>query len=470
MLEFPEGFVWGTATASYQIEGAVNEDGRGQSIWDTFSHEPGRVLHGDTGDIACDHYHRYAEDVALMGALGLNGYRFSIAWPRIQPEGRGPVNQAGLDFYRRVVDAALELGIAPAVTLYHWDLPQALQDEGGWQNRDTVARFVEYAQLVAGSLGDRVGQWITLNEPWVSAFVGHEMGQHAPGVRDTGAALAVAHHLMLAHGQAVPVLREALPAEARVGITLNLGPVHPATGAEEDLAAADLVDAYANRWFLDPVLKGHYPELLAEIHRDQLGPDLVRNGDLETISAPIDFLGINYYTCRHVGAVGENKDLAATGSEVEASSAARRPYPAYLGAVEVPELGVARTTKSWAIEPDGLRELLVLLHEEYGPLPLYVTENGAAFYDYVTPEGAVNDPARVDYLHRHFAAAHAAIQAGVDLRGYFVWSFLDNFEWADGYSQRFGLVFVDYRTQARIPKTSAAFVASVAKDNALPDP
>jgi beta-glucosidase len=467
MLEFPEGFVWGTATASYQIEGAVNEDGRGRSIWDTFSHEAGMVLHGDTGDIACDHYHRFAEDAVIMGSLGLNGYRLSIAWPRIQPEGAGRANQAGLDFYRRVVDAVLEQGIAPAITLYHWDLPQALQDRGGWQNRDTAARFVEYAELIAGALGDRVRLWITLNEPWVSAFVGHELGQHAPGVRDTGAALQAAHHLMLAHGLAVPALRAALPAEAQVGITLNLGPVHAATTAPEDAAVADLVDAYANRWFLDPILKGAYPERLHDINRTHLGPEVVRDGDLKVISAPIDFLGVNYYTCRHVGAAEDNTQLATVGSEVEASSAARRPYPPYLGAVEIPEPGVARTTKGWAIEPDGLRELLVRLHDDYGPLPLYVTENGAAFYDYATPEGAVNDPARIDYLHRHFAAAHAAIQAGVDLRGYFVWSLLDNFEWADGYSQRFGLIFVDYLTQARIPKASAAFVAAVAQDNAV---
>jgi beta-glucosidase len=466
---FPDGFLWGTATASYQVEGGVYEDGRGKSIWDTFCHTPGRVFHGDTGDIACDHFHRFADDVKLMGSLGLSAYRFSVAWPRIQPEGSGAPNQAGLDFYRRLADSLRAEGIEPAATLYHWDLPQALQDKGGWTDRDTASRFAEYAGLVAEALGEQVRLWITLNEPWVSAFVGYELGQHAPGVRDTRSAVLASHHLLLGHGRAVAALRGTIPATSQIGITLNLYPVHAATDSQEDRAAAARVDAYGNRWFLDPVLLGRYPEELSAIYQREIGGEWTEAGDLQEIHADIDFLGVNYYTTRRVGAAGDGATPTDEGSEVEATASARRPYPRHLGATEVPVAGLARTTKGWAIQPEGLKELLIWLKDQYGDLPLYVTENGAAFADYVDPEGRVHDPERIDYLSSHFKAAEEAIGAGVDLRGYFVWSFLDNFEWADGYSQRFGLVYVDYKSQERIPKSSARFVADVAKANAVPE-
>lgn len=466
-LSFPPGFVWGTATASYQVEGAVHDDGRGRSIWDTFSHTPGKVFHDDNGDVTCDQYHRYRDDAALMGSLGLGAYRFSIAWPRIQPDGSGPANQRGLDFYRRLIEALKANGVQPAVTLYHWDLPQALQDKGGWASRDTAERFAEFSHLVGEALAQDVGLWITLNEPWVSAFVGHELGQHAPGIRDTETAVRASHHLLLAHGKAVRALRSVVMPDAQVGITLNLSPVHPATTSPEDAEAAAHVDAYANRWFLDPTLRGSYPAWMHSRFREVIGAEFVQDGDLEEIHADIDFLGVNFYTTRQVGARRVAEGHVAGGSEIEASSSVRRPHPWYLGAIEVPLRDVSRTAKGWAIQPDGLKELLVWLRDEYGDRPIYVTENGASFADYANPDGVVHDPERVEYLQRHFIAAHGAIAAGVDLRGYFVWSLLDNFEWADGYSQRFGIVFVDYRTQERIPKTSAAFMAQVAQDNGV---
>jgi beta-glucosidase len=466
-LPFPEGFIWGTATASYQVEGAVHDGGRGPSIWDTFSHTPGKVFHDDNGDVTCDQYHRYREDAALMGSLGLGAYRFSIAWPRVQPDGTGPANQAGLDYYRRLIEALKTNGVEPAVTLYHWDLPQALQDKGGWTSRDTAERFAEFAHLIGEALADDVNLWITLNEPWVSAFAGHELGQHAPGIRDTAAAVRASHHLLLGHGKAARVLRSVVPSHAQIGITLNLYPVYPATSSPEDAEAAAHVGAYGNRWFLDPVLSGTYPSWMHAKFREVIGQEFVQDGDLQEIHADIDFLGVNYYTTRRVGAAKVPAGQAAVGSEVEASSTARRPYPWYLEAIEVPLQDVPRTTKGWAIQPEGLKELLVWLRDEYGERPLYVTENGAAFADYVDPHGVVSDPERVEYLRRHFVAAHEAIAAGVNLRGYFVWSFCDNFEWADGYSQRFGIVFVDYKTQQRTPKASAAFMARVAKDNAV---
>lgn len=453
---FPDGFLWGTATASYQIEGAVTDDGRGSSIWDEFCRRPGKVHHGDTGDIACDHYHRWNEDLGLMAGLGLNGYRFSIAWPRVQPTGKGPVEPRGLDFYRRLVDKLEELGVTPAATLYHWDLPQALQEDGGWTNRETAYRFAEYAHEVVTALGDRVALWITLNEPWVSAFVGHLLGSHAPGVTDLPSAVRASHHLMLAHGLAVPAVREAAPAGTPVGITLNLFPARPATASEPDASAARRVDGYHNRWFLDPLLRGSYPEDLARLLHGAAGESHLSPGDLETVRAPIDFLGVNYYT-RHTVA---HRD----GGAVHAGA---RPYPDVLEAVQIIPAGVARTTKGWTVEPDGLTELLVRIKDDYGPIPLYITENGAAFADYVDPEGRVKDPERIDFLEGHLCAAHDAITAGVDLRGYFCWSLLDNFEWADGYSQRFGLVWVDYKGQERIPKTSAAWYGDVARRNAV---
>jgi beta-glucosidase len=456
-LDFPTGFLWGTATASYQIEGAVQEDGRGVSIWDTFCRTPGKVFHGDTGDVACDHYHRWRQDVELMAGLGLNAYRLSVAWPRVQPDGAGPWEQRGVDFYRRLVDRLVERGITPAVTLYHWDLPQALQDRGGWVNRSTAERFAEYAHHMVRTLGDLVPLWTTLNEPWVSAHVGYGQGTHAPGVADLGAALVAAHHLMLGHGLAVSAVRSAMAPGSSVGITLNLYPAHPASSSQADIEAAERVDGYGNRWFLGPVLKGEYPRDMAEIFHPVSGEGHIGDGDLATISAPIDFLGVNYYACRRVSA-----------GDCPAGPSPMRPYPPELHAVERADPATPVTGRGWPIQPDGLRELLVRLHRDYGPLPLYVTENGAAFHDYVDPEGTVKDPERVSYLDAHLRAAHAAIASGVDLRGYFCWSLMDNFEWAAGYSQRFGIVWVDYKTQERIPKSSAHWFGAVASRNRLP--
>lgn len=476
-LVFPDGFLWGTATAAYQIEGGVSADGRGQSIWDTFTHTPGKILHGDNGDVACDHYHRFEEDVELMSNLGLRAYRFSVAWSRVQPEGRGPVNEAGLDFYRRLVSSLRSRGIEPVVTLYHWDLPQALQDQGGWANRETVHRFEEYAGIVGTALADDVGIWITLNEPWFSSFVGHEFGQHAPGLRDTKAAVKAAHHLLLGHGKAVQRLRTCVRADAKVGITLNLDVIHPSTSSKGDDEAVDRVNAYINRWFLDPVLRGTYPQWLHTCFVDLLGGEFVEPGDLEEIHTKIDFLGVNYYTTIDVSAAQRDATTGSpsvTGFEVEptgevapAPEPPLHPYPVYLEANVGAVPGLPKVFLGYSIHPDGLRELLVWLHKEYGDIPLYITENGAAFADYVDPNGEVRDSERVEFLRSHFIAAHEALSAGVDLRGYFVWSLLDNFEWDYGYSPRFGVVYVDYKSQERIPKLSAAFLSEVSRTNAV---
>ena len=452
---FPDRFLWGTATASYQIEGAVAEDGRGRSIWDTFSHTPGKVWHGDTGDIACDHYHLWRQDVELMARLGLNAYRFSVAWPRVQPTGAGSFNQAGLDFYRRLLDDLAGHGIAPAVTLYHWDLPQALQDAGGWTNRDTAGRFADYAQEVVRHLGDRVSLWATMNEPWVAAHLGYGDGSHAPGVADLSSAYRAAHHLLLGHGLAARAVRAVMAPTSSVGITLNLSPARPASGSPADVEAAARVDGYANRWFLEPVLRSGYPEDTADLLRPLVGEAHVRPDDMATVHAPLDFLGVNYYFCHTVA--------AAPGPP----GPGNRPFPDFLRAWERPDPAVPVTGKGWPIQPEGLTQLLSRVDADYGHPPLYVTENGAAFPDYVGPDGAVNDPERTDYLDRHLRAAHDAIAAGVDLRGYFCWSLMDNFEWADGYSQRFGLVWVDFKTQERIPKSSALWYAGVVSRNGL---
>ncbi len=447
---FPDGFLWGAATASYQVEGAVSADGRGPSIWDTFSHTPGTTVHGDNGDIACDQYNRIADDVALMSELGVRSYRFSIAWPRIQPDGSGPALEAGLDYYRRLVALLRDASIEPAVTLYHWDLPQALQDAGGWEIRDTAERLADLAVIVAGALGDEVGTWITMNEPWVSSFMGYGTGEHAPGLHGLDAALRASHHLLLGHGRASEALRAALPSSAEVGITLNLSPVQAVTTEPQDVAAARRVDGFLNRWFLDPICRGAYPpDLLAHYAALDAGPP-VEDGDLETVSAPIDFLGVNYYSARTVG--------ASDGTDGSLAS---------LGVVDRVPPSTKRTAMGWPIVPTGLTELLVRVTTDYGPLPLYVTENGAAFDDYVDPNGEVRDPERVEYLDAHVRAAHAAISDGVDLRGYFVWSFLDNFEWAEGYSKRFGIVYVDYPTQRRVPKQSARWYSTVIAANGL---
>jgi beta-glucosidase len=425
---FPADFVWGAATASYQIEGAVREDGRSESIWDRFCRLPGRVRTGDVGDIACDHYHRYKEDVALMRDLGVGGYRFSVAWPRILPNGSGPVEPRGLDFYDRLVDELLQSDTEPYCTLYHWDLPQVLEDAGGWPDRAIVDPYVEYAETVVRRLGDRVKHWITHNEPWVAAWLGYGYGIHAPGRTDTAAALAAAHHLLLAHGRAVEVLRRDCEG-AQVGITLNVVPVHPASLTEEDRAAARMLDGRNNRWFLDPVFRGSYPADVVEHYGRHL-PE-IQADDLKMISAPIDFLGVNYYN-RQVVAADPN-----TGSPVHV-----RPS------------GNAFTTMDWEVYPDAFHELLTRLDREYAPARIYVTENGAAYDDVRIHDGSVHDPERQSYLEEHLRACAHAIRDGVPLAGYFYWSLLDNFEWALGYQKRFGLVYVDYPTQERIPKGS----------------
>jgi beta-glucosidase len=447
---FPDDFVWGTATAAYQIEGGVNEDGRAPSIWDTFSHIPGTILNGDTGDVACDHYHRWQEDVNLMQALGLQAYRFSIAWPRVLPEGTGQPNERGLDFYDRLVDALLAANVTPCITLYHWDLPQALQDRGGWANRDTVEAFAEYVDVVASRLGDRVTHWITHNEPWVSGFQGHYMGEHAPGIRDLRIALQAVHHMLLSHGRAVPVLRSAREA-VQVGITLNLSPAYPATSSPEDQAAAQRFDGYHNRWFLDPVYGRGYPEDMLRLYGDLL-PQMGAS-DLDIIATPIDFLGINYYFPARVRAVPFDINPLGTATR---------------SAEELAAEGRELTAMGWEVAPEALTDLLLRLHHDYGPRAIYITENGAAFDDHVM-DGSVHDPRRIAYLRSHFLAAHQALSTGVPLRGYFLWSLMDNFEWAYGYSKRFGIIYVDYETQARIQKDSAYWYQRVIAENAVPN-
>jgi beta-glucosidase len=424
-------FVWGVATSSYQIEGAAREDGRGVSIWDTFARTPGAIDDGSNGDVACDHYHRWREDLDLMADLGVDAYRFSVAWPRILPAGRGPVEPRGLDFYERLVDGLLERGIAPYATLYHWDLPQALQDAGGWAARDAVEAFGVYVAAVAERLGDRVRAYATLNEPWCSAHLGYGLGEHAPGLSDLGTALQAAHHLLLAHGRALPILREHAP-EAEHGIVLNLNPTHPASDDPADRDAAVRFDGYFNRWFLDPLLRGRYPED-AWAAVGSAAPT-VEPGDMETIAAPLDWLGVNYYS-----------------RAVCADAGPEAAWPRSRGvAVDAPV-----TAMGWEIYPEGLHDILTRLPREYGDVPpLYVTENGAAVDERVGG-GQVDDAARIDYLAAHVDAVARAARDGVDVRGYFAWSLMDNFEWARGYEKRFGLVRVDYDTLERTPKASA---------------
>lgn len=434
-LTFPPDFLWGTATSSYQIEGAWNADGKGESIWDRFSHTPGKIEDSSSGDVACDHYYRWPEDVALMQELGLQAYRFSIAWPRILPQGRGQVNQKGLDFYSRLVDGLLAANITPFATLYHWDLPQALEDEGGWPVRATAESFVAYADVISRKLGDRVHHWITHNEPWVVAFMGYQQGTHAPGRRDWAAALRAAHHLLLSHGWAVPVLRRNSPG-AQVGITLNLYWVMAASASAADQNQARWLDGYLNRWFLDPLYGRLYPADMVVDYQSHLplGLDFVQPGDMTTISTPTDFLGINYYT-RFVA-----RDADA---------------PDNLPAQVTPASPEAHTDMGWEVYPDGLYGLLNRLYFEYQMPSLYITENGASYSTGVDENGRIPDIQRLNFLRDHFTAAHRAIQNGVPLNGYFVWSLMDNFEWAHGYQQRFGIVHVDYETQTRLPKDSA---------------
>jgi beta-glucosidase len=450
---FPHGFLWGAATSAYQIEGAVSTDGRGPSVWDTFSHTPGKVRGGDTGDVACDFYNRYEGDLDLIAELGLGAFRFSVSWSRVQPNGAGAVNQPGLDFYRALIEGLRARNILPAITLYHWDLPQALEDRGGWANRDTAERFADYAQIVAEAVGDCGAMWITLNEPQVVANQGYRNGIHAPGHCDDGLAAAATHHLMLAHGLALQRLRATLAGDP-LGITLDIHPIRAADAAARD--AADVTDAEQNRIWIDPVLWGRYPARA----REHLLPSaqLIRDGDMELISAPTDFLGVNYYTPHYVR-IGDTTQLGRDESAITGLTDAILYKPAH----------VPLTSMGWAIEPGGLRDTLVALAAETTPgLPLYVTENGCAAEDYVNPDGTIDDVERVEYIHSHLEAAWQAIQDGVPLAGFFYWSLHDNFEWAWGYQKRFGLLFVDYDTQRRRPKRSAAFFSQVARSNELP--
>jgi beta-glucosidase len=430
--QFPPEFVFGASTAAYQIEGAASEDGRGPSIWDTFARTPGKVTNGDTGDIACDHYHRLESDLDLVRDLGLDSYRFSIAWPRVVPDGTGPVNARGLDFYRRMVDGLLTRGVTPMATLFHWDLPQPLQDAGGWAHRDTVGWFADYATAVLEAIGDAVPLWVTVNEPFCAGMIGHLQGRHAPGIVDLHTALAASHHLLLAHGEAVRLVRDLVP-EARVGNSVLLSDIHPATEAPADVEAARRLDGYENRWFLDPVFRAAYPDDMLDWYAGQVPIDFIGDGDLKVIAAPMNFSGINFYETKTV--VGDQGEPFHRASVLAA--------------------GGPLTANGIDARPAGLGRVLRRLRAEYPAIPLYITENGAPFFDYVDPNGQVKDPERVRYLDDHLTETHRAMADGVDVRGYFVWSLLDNFEWADGYSRRFGLYFVEFGTQARIAKASA---------------
>ncbi|MFJ5864582.1 GH1 family beta-glucosidase [Streptomyces parvus] len=441
LTALPADFTWGVATAAYQIEGAVAEDGRSPSIWDTFSHTPGKVDGGDTGDIACDHYHRVPEDIGLIKQLGADAYRFSIAWPRVVPGGDGPVNKAGLDFYDRLVDGLLEAGVTPFATLYHWDLPQALQDRGGWTVRETSQHFAAYASQVVERLGDRVKDWATLNEPLCSAWIGHLEGRMAPGLTDLTAAVRASYHLHLGHGLAVQAIRAA-SSDARVGIVNNLSPIEPASTSEADLAAARRADGHINRWWLDPILGRGHPQDMVEEYGVELP---VRHGDLEAIAAPLDWLGLNYYFRQIVTA-----DPDGTAPH------ARQ--------VSVP--GARLTHMDWEVHAEGLEQLLLRLTEEYGVQRIYVTENGSAYEDVVAADGSVHDPERVRYLEEHLAACARAVAGGAPLAGYFAWSLMDNFEWAYGYDKRFGLVHVDYATQRRTVKSSGLRYAELVREHA----
>lgn len=431
---FPAKFLWGAATAAHQIEGAWNADGKGESIWDRFNHTPGNVRNGDTGDVACDHYHRYRDDIALMKQFGLHAYRFSTAWTRVLPVGRGAINQAGLDFYDRLVDELLAANIQPFVTLYHWDLPQALFELGGWSHRDVCGYFADYAALMVRRLGDRVQHWTTLNEPFVIAFLGHSLGAHAPGLRDEHLAFKVSHHLLVAHGQAVQAIRASAP-RANAGIVIDLTPIEPASATAANRAAAETVWQRRGALFPDALFRAHYPPAVQPMidHLD----NAVRPGDFALIAQPLDFVGVNFYQRNVVDAHG--------------------------AWVRVP--GSEYTEMDWEVHAPAFTGLLTRLARDYHLPPIYITENGAAFPDQISADGRVHDPRRVNYLREHLLALRAAIAAGVDIRGYFVWSLMDNFEWSHGYSKRFGITYVDYATQQRIVKDSGAWYAQLIARN-----
>ncbi len=439
---FPKNFLWGVATASYQIEGAYKEDGKGESIWDRFCHIPDKVVNSDTGDIACDHYHLYPEDVKLLKELGVKTYRLSLSWPRIFPEGKGQPNEKGMEFYKKLINLLIENDITPAITLYHWDLPQKLQDIGGWANRKVVEHFESYARYVFKELGDLVPIWITHNEPWVVSFVGNWYGVHAPGITDFTTALQVSHNLLLSHGRVVKAYRQ-MDYKGQIGITLNMCSSYPASENAVDIEAAKISDSHNIRWFADPVLKGCYPEDLINLYKKKGILPFMPEEDLKEISVPIDFLGINYYSSHHI-AYDKNS------------------YPLETKDIET---GREKTFMGWEIYPEGLYDLLLYLHNNYNGINLMITENGAAYNDIVNHEGKVEDDNRLDYLYKHLIEAHKAIENGVNLIGYYVWSFMDNFEWAEGYSKRFGITYVDYKTQKRILKKSGLWYKEVIKNN-----
>jgi beta-glucosidase len=465
-VTFPTGFLWGSATASYQVEGAAAEDGRTPSIWDTFARRRGAVRNADTGDVAADHYHRFADDVGTMASLGLSAYRFSLSWSRVRPGGTGPVNESGISFYDRLVDELCAKAIRPVATAYHWDLPQELEDAGGWTNRDTAYRFAEYVELVASRLGDRVHLWSTVNEPWCSAFLGYASGVHAPGRQEPEAALRAVHHLLLGHGLAVGVLRDVLPTQAQASLVLNLHsirPVDPESAA--DLGAVRRIDGLANRIFLEPVLRGQYPADVVADTATVTDWSFVQDADLAEISRPIDVLGVNYYTPTLVAA----RRPGAPPVRADGHGASNSSPWVGAGDVDFLQPPGSRTMMQWSVDATGLHDVLSRVGREYPDLPLVVAENGAAYDDYVDPSGRVRDAERIAYLRSHLEAVHAAIAEGVDVRGYFVWSLLDNFEWSYGYSRRFGIVYVDFATQRRWVKDSARWFAGVASANALPD-
>lgn len=451
---FPPGFIWGAATSAYQVEGAVEEDGRGRSIWDTFSATPGAVAAGDTGAVAADHYHRYRDDVRLMADLGLRMYRFSVAWPRIQPTGIGPANERGLDFYRRLVDELLGAGITPNLSLYHWDLPQALQDEGGWPARETALRFADYAEIVYRALQDRVPWWATINEPWCVSLLGHSAGVHAPGVRDPAQAIRTIHHVLLAHGLAIRAMRAVRP-DRQLGIVLNPAPVRAASPGRDPVVSRGirLIDGYRNRVWMDPLFEGRYPEDVSAV-AERFGGFPVDDGDLAVIGTPLDWLGINYYNDSFVAA-HPGPDPINPGVE---------------GVSEV-SVGSQRTDSGWPITPAGLRDLLVSVGRDHPSAPpMLMTENGAAYDDPVTPDGSIDDARRIAYLGQHLHAVCDALADGADVRGYLVWSLLDNFEWAEGYAKRFGIVHVDFGTLRRTPRRSATWYREVIARNAVGSP
>ncbi len=443
-LVFPENFIWGTATSAYQIEGGYNEDGKGESNWDRYTHTPGTILGNDTGDVACDHYHLYQEDVNIMKEIGIKSYRFSISWSRIFPDGKGEPNKKGMDFYRNLVNLLNENEITPAVTLYHWDLPQKLQDIGGWTNREVVDLFVQYARYVFKELGEKVPVWITFNEPWVSSFIGYWYGGHPPAISDLSLALQAAHNLMLAHGRTVRAYRE-MGMKGKIGISLNLNPVYPASENENDLFAANRYSEFYNKWFLEPILKGKYPEQLLELFSNYATLPNHDNVDMDVIHTPIDFLGVNNYSFTSVVYDANKLPLQVTFAET----------------------GKAKTDTGWEIYPEGIYDLLLYLHQEYNGIKIMITENGAAFKDVIDNDGKVNDDERISYLNDHIAEIYRAMKAGVNLAGYYLWSFMDNFEWRLGYSKRFGLVYIDYETQKRIIKKSGFWYKKVIERNGI---